>query len=271
MGINSKEQGGPSSVRRGESRMNSKNLQMGMACRQPVFDVSFIAAGRLLMGLLAFALLSSQPALATWRWANLTPHGAALHGLVWIPRNSPATAGLNGVTWANGRFVAVGDTVLTSPDGATWTDQGSRGSLADVAWMGSRLLAVGWSGNVQASPNGAVWTNQYSDLSAVASNGLVSVAVGEDGAVYTSSDGANRTRRAAGADGRLYGFAWSGTQFITADGDGGAIATSTDGAKWSRDVVAGSRADRRQQHRRELHRAGCLQPHRLDLPSDRYG
>jgi hypothetical protein len=44
-------------------------------------------------------------------------------GVTWTPQGSGTTARLNAVTWTGGRFVAVGDsgTILTSPDGFFWT------------------------------------------------------------------------------------------------------------------------------------------------------
>ncbi len=61
----------------------------------------------------------------------------------------PTGASLNGVTYGNGRFVAVGDgVVLVSDDGVvwsvgeTWTDL----DLRAVTWAGDRFVAVGGSG-----------------------------------------------------------------------------------------------------------------------------
>ncbi|MBI5636806.1 MAG: hypothetical protein HZA03_02425 [Nitrospinae bacterium] len=48
-------------------------------------------------------------------------------GITWTPRTSTATSALNAVNWNGTQFVAVGavGTILTSPDGITWTAQTS--------------------------------------------------------------------------------------------------------------------------------------------------
>jgi hypothetical protein len=48
------------------------------------------------------------------------------------------------VAWGGGLFVAVGDWIMTSPDGATWTIRWQQGELYDVAWSGTRFVVVGF-------------------------------------------------------------------------------------------------------------------------------
>ena len=61
--------------------------------------------------------------------------------------------------------VAVGahGTVLTSPDGITWTTRstGSAHYLYDVAWTGSQLVAVGAGSSVFTSPDAITWKRRY--------------------------------------------------------------------------------------------------------------
>jgi hypothetical protein len=100
-------------------------------------------------------------------------------------------------------LVAVGEvgTVLTSPDGVTWTarNSGIGTALEGVVWAGDRLVAVGGdaagSGHgtldvILTSPDGISWTNQHSasvkPLHSVAWNGNQYVAGGVEGAVLTS-------------------------------------------------------------------------------------
>ncbi|TMH41738.1 MAG: hypothetical protein E6H56_06985 [Betaproteobacteria bacterium] len=56
-------------------------------------------------------------------------------------------------------FVAVGGasnsgTILTSPDGVTWTQRasGTVNTLSGVAWSGTKLVAVGNTGTALTSP-----------------------------------------------------------------------------------------------------------------------
>ena len=140
------------------------------------------------------------------------------NGQVWTSRD---TTGLDlsweSVTWGNGLFVAVassgvGNRVMTSPDGVTWT---SRTSAADnnwsaVTWGNNLYVAVsntGTTNRVMTSPDGITWTirtsaadNSWTDITY--GNGLF-VAVSSSGTgnrVMTSSDGITWTSRTSAAD-----------------------------------------------------------------------
>ena len=66
-------------------------------------------------------------------------------GVTWTARNSGTTTNLNAVIWGGGQFAAVGRTILTSPDGVTWTSEnaGTSHSLSGVASNGRQFVAVG--------------------------------------------------------------------------------------------------------------------------------
>jgi hypothetical protein len=51
---------------------------------------------------------------------------------------------MRAVTWGGSQFVAVGDWIMTSPDGATWAIRWQDGEFYDVAWSGARFVAVGF-------------------------------------------------------------------------------------------------------------------------------
>jgi hypothetical protein len=82
--------------------------------------------------------------------------------LVWEAVTSPTARTLWGVAWGNGLFVAVGDagTLLTSPDGATWTPRSSGTArwLLAATYGGGRFVVVGDHGVILISPNGIDWT-----------------------------------------------------------------------------------------------------------------
>lgn len=148
----------------------------------------------------------------------------------------------DGITYGNGRFVAVGTngTIYTSPDGKTWGQRAtSLGVLHDVIWTGSQFLAVGCSGNFVTSPDGAIWTTHRSIsgcMHAVAWNGLQYVGVSYaatsslPGHVWTSTDGLHWVWRVQ--TDRLRDVIWSGSQFV-AVGHGGRVLTSPDGTDWA--------------------------------------
>ena len=67
-------------------------------------------------------------------------------------------------------FIAVGGsgTILTSPDGTTWTAQtsGTSNDLRSVAYDGSStIVAVGFSGTILTSSDGTTWTSRTSGTS----------------------------------------------------------------------------------------------------------
>lgn len=69
-----------------------------------------------------------------------------------VPQDNP----LNGVTYGNGTFVAVGgggvvgETILTSPDGITWTlrTSGDNNILFGVTYGNGTFMAVGTNGTI---------------------------------------------------------------------------------------------------------------------------
>ena len=67
---------------------------------------------------------------------------------------------LRDVTYAAGKFVAVGSRILYSADGSRWIERapvGIKGLLA-VIHAGGRFVAVGRKGSIVSSPDGVNWT-----------------------------------------------------------------------------------------------------------------
>ncbi len=153
-----------------------------------------------------------------------------------------ATNGLFGVISSGTAVVAVGlfGTVLTSPDGITWTEQApdDYDTLADVAWTGSQFVAVGLGGVIMTSPDGTVWTSRktgpsWEAVQGVAWSGAILVATSASfPTVYTSPDGVTWTEHDGVAPQALLDIEWSGTQFV-AVGYGGTIITSPNGTTWA--------------------------------------
>jgi hypothetical protein len=125
-------------------------------------------------------------------------------GNTWVVAASAPTAAANkhlyDVEWGGGRFVAVGEggTILSSPDGESWTAavSGVSTALRAIVWappangQAGRFVAVGDRGTVLISPDAETWTPGASGsegtlaisagvmLTDVAWNGTVFAAVG---------------------------------------------------------------------------------------------
>ena len=60
------------------------------------------------------------------------------------------------LAWTGTQFIAVGTggTILTSPDGASWTARtsGKTTNLHGIVWSGSKFVAVGDNGTILTSP-----------------------------------------------------------------------------------------------------------------------
>ena len=76
---------------------------------------------------------------------------------------------LYGVTYGNGLFVTVGQsgTILTSPDGTSWTERtsGTSNKLYGVTYGNGLFVTVGYSGTILTSPDGNSWTERTSGTS----------------------------------------------------------------------------------------------------------
>jgi hypothetical protein len=165
---------------------------------------------------------------------------------------------LRDVAWGGGDFVVVGSDglLLVSPDGSTWTEasSGPRFWVSAVAWNGELFLAVGFgSAAVLTSPDGVVWLqHEVAELRYVVLNDLVwageqFVAVGDNGAIATSSDGLSWQRRESGTTRHLSAVAWNGHRLVAVGQDicpqggpsgfcwpgvGERIVVSDDGETW---------------------------------------
>jgi photosystem II stability/assembly factor-like uncharacterized protein len=137
--------------------------------------------------------------------------------------------------------VAVGwsGTILTSTDGTTWTSRtsGTTDNLSNVHYN-SGFVAVGNSGKLLVSSNGITWTDQTSscgmteNLWGISSNSTVAVAVGDNGSIYTSTDGTSCTTRTSGTTEELNELIYGNSTFVAA-GDNGTVLTSSDGITWT--------------------------------------
>ena len=126
----------------------------------------------------------------------------SLDGVTWTARTAGASGSsnnLNRVTYGNGQFVAVGNGILTSNDGANWTQRipaaADGTNYFGITYAIGQFLAVGTSNNAQgavlSSPDGIGWTAHNpgvtSTLRGVAYGSNHVVVVGDNGTVLTSA------------------------------------------------------------------------------------
>jgi len=154
--------------------------------------------------------------------------------------------------------------VLTSPDGAAWTQRPNAvaESWVGVVWAGDQLVAVTGVGRVLTSPDGITWQTRlggtggaHADFNSVAWNGKLAVAAAgsgyqvSNGEVYTSPDGIAWTKRSAANAPGLHAAAWTGSAWAAVGGvfdqngdPAGSLlgATSADGTAWTADPDSGA-------------------------------
>jgi hypothetical protein len=156
---------------------------------------------------------------------------------------SPTGEILRGVTYGDGRFVAVGSggvVLQSSGSPRSWRSERSRTAvdLRGVAWTGRRFVAVGDEGTVIESGDGRSWQLVHSAmpcalLGLARGDGRL-VAVGGDGTVLVSRDGRRWSRRPRPTSQDLYGVAHGDDRFVTV-GSHGAVLSSRDGRRWTRE------------------------------------
>ena len=139
--------------------------------------------------------------------------------------------------------------------GSTWTyqaglsaiwDENSSTIVYDVAWDGSKFVAVTTSGRVATSPDGVTWTNQTglsstgwstTYITSINWNGSQFLVAGGTGKVATSPDGVTWTYQTglsstAWSTTQVNDIHWNGSQYLIV-GNSGKVATSPDGVTWT--------------------------------------
>ncbi|MBU6401740.1 MAG: hypothetical protein KGS61_15595 [Verrucomicrobia bacterium] len=156
----------------------------------------------------------------------------------WSVRQGPTNAdNLVSVTYGNGQWVALGgSTVLTSPDGVSWTRQnaGVSNLVAGAGYHNGTWLALSHSDAWTSADaiHWVDWPNISSNwLWAASYGGGQWVATGANGAVLLSPNGSNWVKTSSGAGSTLdaidYGDGlWATVGYIT-------LLTSIDAVRWT--------------------------------------
>ncbi|MGV3773392.1 MAG: hypothetical protein ACO1QB_10860, partial [Verrucomicrobiales bacterium] len=160
--------------------------------------------------------------LIDWRWSNPLPHGNHVYDLFYDGED----------------VLQVGDRgqAYLSSDLENWMelDTGSTKSLRSITYLAGKGIITGADGSVffgtslndltPISLPTADW------LEGVAASSTIAVAVGDNGAIYSSPDGQNWTRRGNYSE-WFRSVAYSGSLFV-AVGEGGKMVQSADGINW---------------------------------------
>ncbi|WP_438480140.1 beta strand repeat-containing protein [Oleiharenicola lentus] len=169
------------------------------------------------------------------------------NGTSWAPAVSGTTNFFTGISFVNNQFIACGalGTILTSPDGVTWTARsagGNQSNLQNASYGNGRYVIVGQAGNngkiMLTSTDSITWTSsmigprQTINMLSVAASGSAVVAVGNAGAIISSTDRATWTDRVSGTGVALSDVTYASGKFV-AVGNAGNITVSTDGATWA--------------------------------------
>ena len=159
------------------------------------------------------------------------------------------------LAFGNGVFCAVAftgtNTVITSPDGITWTDQTqSENSLWNTIIFGNnQFVAFGDDNDIMTSPDGINWTTQSGAqgnfwTDAVFGAGLyVAVSLSTGGGinqVQTSPDGITWTSQSAATVEAWSSVTFGNGLFVAVSGTfaGNTVMTSPDGINWTTRVSA---------------------------------
>lgn len=171
-----------------------------------------------------------------WRWSNPLPFGANITDLAVRP-GEPIVA------------VAEYGQAYESNDLSTWyaLETGTSLWLRSATYFGTtatntaRLLVVAaQSGTLLVSQDRTTFTQVSLGttdwIESVTASPSLLVAVGDNGAVYTSGDATNWVRRASATIGStwLRGVTWRTNGVFCAVGEGGLVATSANGINWTR-------------------------------------
>lgn len=171
-----------------------------------------------------------------WRWSNPLPHG-----------NNIVDMAFSGTT---GLQVCERGQIYTTSDLQLWlsSDSHTTNALRATAFLGLRAIVTGQNGTVLYADsvddfqNGTLIDGATSNwLEGVAASPTLAVAVGDNAAIYTSTNGIFWKKQNTAYTSWLRSVTYGAGGFVTV-GEGGFIATSANGTNWTQ-RVSGTTAD----------------------------
>lgn len=198
----------------------------GIAGPPDLYDVAY--GSNLFVAVGAAGAIYSSPDAITWTQR--------------VPGSGVGTGNFRGISYANGRFVAVGllaNPVTYSDDGITWFTPITTptGSCQDVAYGNGIWVAVGNARTRISSNNGVTWTTGVTDaaltnaLGVTFGNGIFCI-VGASGNIVTTVDGVTLSVVSIPSASVLVDVAFGNQTFVALDANG-QIFTSTDTTTWT--------------------------------------
>lgn len=211
--------------------------------------------------LFALQSQSASPPLF-WHWANPAPHGNNAVDMIqkngvfiqvtergrlysstnlgaWIPHPTHTQVALRGIAYLGDRLLvsAAHGHILWADalDNIQLIELDTEDWLEDIAASSTVAVAVGDNGSIYSSSNGVDWTQADSGttewLRSVTHGNNLFVVVGENGLISTSPNGSDWTPQDSGVTKHLNHVHWSGQQFHVAGNEGTAL-DSANGTDW---------------------------------------
>jgi hypothetical protein len=147
---------------------------------------------------------------------------------------------LNGITFGNNTFVAVGKTgtVRTSSDNGTTWDNGTSGTkieLNEIAYGDSTFVSVGQSGTtLYSSNNGTSWSagtcDECDHLTGVAYGDNTFIGVASTYVIKSTDNGSNWNKKGAGV--RVVDVAFGNSNFVGCGAIGAILFSDNNGDGW---------------------------------------
>ena len=193
-----------------------------------LFTISPLGKWWLVLGLLAsFVLDLAMAEEGPWRWANPQPHGNSIRAIA------------KGEEFS----IQVGDngSVHTSQNLVQWfpRDSGTAVALRAAVFFKDQAIVAGDDGTLLYSEDEESFvpaelnTSTSERFRALAASSSLIVVGGENGTLYTSTDGRNWRKQTFRYNNHIHALSWTGKYFV-AVGEGGLVVTSTNGSSWTK-------------------------------------
>jgi M6 family metalloprotease-like protein len=155
-------------------------------------------------------------------------------GVAWKEANNSTGEVASSLAFGNGRFAAVGDSVIASSDGINWTKNIDLDYFSSITFGGGKFLTTAGPSSVYLSSDGINWTkssitgdNILGDFIAYYGNNEYKV-LGHD-AMYTSKDGITWSKEAFDLNfGYLKGITYDGSKYLIISQNNYVITPGTD-------------------------------------------